>query len=349
VLRQARWSVVWGLGAFVALQVAVLAAMETRWGLRDPEYARKAYLLRQRLAERPDAGPVVLLLGSSRTAMGVRPACLPPCRTPAGHTPLVFNFGMCRAGAMLELLCLRRLLADGIRPNVVLVEVWWPWLHRNEACELELPRLRWRDVAVVRRYHDRPDVLQSDWYEDQLPPHSLQRFVRRKRLAPDWLPEDTRKAIEWEGVDDWGWLRAPHFYHGKEHPHWPIWVSNTRQALAPLLGPLPVDPAMDRALRELLDVCRREGIAAHLVLLPDGFHREYPAEGLALLDDYLGRLQRDTGVGVLDLRDWAPPEDFNDGIHLTHATAVPFTERLGREVLAPLLAGRRPDAYRPAR
>ena len=38
--------------------------------------------------------------------------------------PVVFNYGILGAGPVLELLTLRRLLADGVHPDCIIVEAW---------------------------------------------------------------------------------------------------------------------------------------------------------------------------------------------------------------------------------
>src|SRR5262245_42443557 len=126
--RRGRGALLWGAAAFAAAHLVAMAAGEADWAQRHPEFARKLELLRARLDERP-GGPLVLLLGSSRTGCGVRPGRLAGLRAPGGAAPVVFNFGVCRSAPLLELLTLRRLLAEGVRPEVVLAELWPLWAH----------------------------------------------------------------------------------------------------------------------------------------------------------------------------------------------------------------------------
>src|SRR5262249_6618327 len=53
----------------------------------------------------------------------------------------------------------------------------------------------------------------------------------------------------------------------------------------------------------------------------------------------LREISRGQGVPLVDARDWAPLEDFVEGVHLTHDGAAAFTERFGREVLESYLDG----------
>ena len=94
--------------------------------LRDPEYGKRLERVHARIAEHPGR-PLVLVLGSSRTAMGVRPDVL--ADEPAG--PLVFNFSLVGSGPVMELMAFRRALADGVRPAAVVVEYWPAFLRED--------------------------------------------------------------------------------------------------------------------------------------------------------------------------------------------------------------------------
>src|SRR5262245_22671711 len=91
--RRAGAILVWGLGCFVGIQALLNVLME-RWqpGLRDREYGVKLSLLCKRLSE-PVRRPLVVVLGSSRVATGVRGKQLVNNAGP-GPQPLVFNFGI---------------------------------------------------------------------------------------------------------------------------------------------------------------------------------------------------------------------------------------------------------------
>jgi hypothetical protein len=67
--------------------------------------------------------------------------------------------------------------------------------------------------------------------------------------------------------------------------------------------------------------------------------------------EYLGRISRELHVTVIDARDWVSDDDFIDMTHALPRAAGPFTERLGREAVLPLVAGRPLDPtvlYPPA-
>jgi hypothetical protein len=332
---------------FACAQLGLALAMEHwRPELRDPEYGAKRARLRARLAENPGR-PLLLVLGSSRTNLGIHPAALPalpavPGRGGVPAEPVVLNASLMGAGPVLELLCLRRLLADGIRPGWVLVECWAPYLSQEgnlaEVLRIPVSRLAWGDVRVLRRYHPRPDELCQAWCLARVAPWSSSRFTLLAACARECLPMAARQDDLWELIDPSGWLPfqgSPTPRAVRQH------VERVHDLFGPLLGRFHVSAISDRALRETVLVCRREGIGVALLVMPESpeFQGWYPLAARAAADSYLDRLSRECRVPVLDARDWCPDEDFADGYHLLPAAADRFTERLGREALPRLLRG----------
>src|SRR5262249_17947355 len=92
----------------------------------------------------------------------------------------------------------------------------------------------------------------------------------------------------------------------------------------------------DRALRELLDLCRRRHIPVVLFLMPESseFRGWYAAPTLRRLSDYLTALRRDFGAPLLDARLWLRDDDFSDGHHLLQHGAAVFTRRFIAEILS---------------
>src|SRR5579864_5169313 len=119
-------AVLWTL-AGVALSQLVLSIYLDRRRLetRDPLYGHRLHSLQARLAESPDA-PLFLILGSSRVKYSVCPSAMQIHTASGVPTPIVYNFAMNGMGTIRELMYLRRLLADGIRPKWLLIEIWPP-------------------------------------------------------------------------------------------------------------------------------------------------------------------------------------------------------------------------------
>jgi len=338
--KQARGSLVWALAAFVALQAALSIVMD-RWlpELRDPEYGAKLHRLRALQAERPGE-PLILVIGSSRSAMGLRPASFPACHMGDGRSPLVFNFGMTGYGPVQELALLDRLLRDGVRPEQVMIEVHPLLLHQEngygEETWLNVNCLDWDDLCLVSRYASRAGVLRRQWLESRLWPWHSRRFLILDRFMPRWAPPETRQNA-WSSLDARGWLphhrqrvTAEEYRQGQEH---------ARREYQPALEGFRVTGLADRAMCELLELCSRESIAAALYVMPEGseFRSWYPPAARGEIEAYLAKLSRQYGCPCYDAAAWCADEDFWDGHHLLPGGARRFSARFGREAMQPML------------
>lgn len=337
-----RAALAWGLAGFACVQIALALAVESwRPELRDPEYGHKLASLKKELADEPGR-PLVVALGSSRLAMGLRPHDLPPCGPAGGPEPLVFNFALMGGGPTLDLLSLHRLLAQGIRPDGVVVECWpplWnasdPLIEENVIAE---NRLSAGDVSLLRHYWTRPRLLYQEWCQSRLSPWFSLRFVLMAHYLPGWLPMETRREWTWQAADDSGWLHSPFADEAAERAHR---LLVTRTQYESVLQQFRISATADRATRELLAVCRRQGIHVAMLLMPESkeFQGLYPPAVRGQADDYFQRLGREYGVPLIDARDWSSDADFLDGYHLFPRAATTFTRRFGHEVLRPLLDG----------
>lgn len=347
--RRNRAALVWGLVFFLAAQVGLLLALATDRALRDPEYGRRLVALRARLAERPAGRPVVAVLGSSRVAMGFRPGLL-RTNEAAGTGPVVFNMAICRAGPVMELLTLRRLLADGVRPDLVLAEAS-PQLMVTSTGEEQLiavGRLTWRDVRTLAPYYTDPAPLRSAWFARSRLPWSGERTHLLGQWAPEWLSTDKRENVEWKGLDGWGWLYNPVFdIDGIDNPvmqH--ARFAGTAQACAAASVGYQVTDLSRRACGEMAALCARRRIRFALIRMPDPFLNYYSPDADIRFDRELGQLGKELDVPVVDARDWVPREDFLEGVHPTPKGAAIFTARFERELGAELagapLCGRWP-------
>jgi hypothetical protein len=345
---RAGWALGWGLLFFACLQLGLAVVME-RWRpeLRDLEYGAKRARFRARRRENPGR-PLLLVLGSSRTNLGFRPDALPdlpavaPPRGGPARPPLVFNCSLMGAGPVLELLSLRRLLDDGVRPDWVLLESWPPYFNqegeRAEWVRIPVTRLAWSDLGGLRRYHPRPDLLYESWCLARLAPWSSSRFQLLTRCARDWLPREPRRDDLWNNINPWGWLP----YHGSMEPAAVRQrAAHVRETFQPILRDYHISAVSDRALREALTLCRQQGIRVALLFMPETseFRSWYPPAVRAESDRYLRALSAEYGAPLIDAHDWVPDADFGDGYHLLPRGAAAFTRRCGQEELPRFLRG----------
>ncbi|HLN29808.1 MAG TPA: hypothetical protein VK395_18825 [Gemmataceae bacterium] len=336
---RARAGLIWGLLFFASFQLGMTLYMDyCRPELQDPEYGQKLALLRARL-QKQEKRPLILVLGSSRSELGIRPEALPPLHVD-GETPLVFNFALTGSGPVMELLCLRKLLAAGIHPTQLIVEVLPPLLHQEGAWAeenwLNIDRLSIRDLLMLRRFWQHPGSSLLQGIQSRLVPWFSNRYIIMSRFAPCWLTWETRQD-DWGAIGSSGWLPYHHpvvdakeYQHGLEFAH---------KQYAPGLNQFHVSEVPDRALQELLDLCRVEHIAATLLLMPEGrdFQSWYSPAVREEIDCYLAEVGVHYAVPIIDARSWMEDGAFFDSHHLLPSGATIFTQRLGREALQPLL------------
>jgi hypothetical protein len=339
--QQGRSALLWGLGTFAVLQVGLAVAIETRFSeFRDPIYAHKARRLLRRTAE-PHRPPLVVMLGSSRVEQGLRGRLLEE-QGLAGSSPVVFNFGVSGAGPVIELLVLHRLLAEGIRPDLLLVEVLPPFLAGQrpspEGDRLTVDRLWLRELPLASRYGRPLAELRTDWWQSWPLPWYSHRFAILAKVAPLFLAGRV-SARAFNLSDETGWY-AP-AVHAATPESYCRGLACARLEYAPLFADFRLGGPSCAALRELLDLCRQEHLATALVLMPEGkdFRDLYPPPAWAEIEAFLAGLSREYGVPLVNAREWVGGEHFSDSHHLLPSGAALFTERLGRECVAPLLAG----------
>lgn len=350
-----RSALLWGMVLFCCGQLVLDLLVERgRPELRDPEYGHKLSRLQARLQEHPER-PLVLFLGSSRVGLGVRPEAL----AAEDHSPLVFNFGLTSAGPVTELLCLRRLLAEGIRPALLVVEVLPALLNQEYpgyggSDRIHPARLAWADLPRVQEYMSLPSlvddpgdsglahllpepeaarvILYGQWGLARLAPAFAHRFSLLSALAPGWVAWENREDFCQTITAD-GWLPPPRVAvtAADRRRAW----ERARSDYAWRVQGFRIAALADRALRELLQLCRSERLPVVLLLMPESseFRSWYTPAARTALQVYLCGLSRDYEVSVIDARGWLADEDFLDGHHLLPAPATEFTHRLDRELL----------------
>ena len=298
--------------------------------LRDPEYGLRLASLQQRLAEHPGR-PLVVVVGSSRTAMGVRPDAVE-----TGTGPLLFNMSAAGAGPVTQLMILRRLQHDGITPAAVVLEYWPPFFRGGDGYRedgrLNPTRFRPEDEPTIDEFFADPAATKRRTAASKWLPFLAHRKPLMDRHLPGWLPHTERGDAMFARLDGWGWLPGRATSTAAERDKgWPHVFSY----YWPLFRFYSVDATQDRALRACLSHCERNGIAVSLVYLPESgrFQTLKTAESVRLADDHLAAVRRDTGVSLIDARGWmTDDESLPDGFHLTRPAAAEFTRRFAEKL-----------------
>ncbi|HXD87477.1 MAG TPA: hypothetical protein VN641_13355 [Urbifossiella sp.] len=330
------------LGAAAVLlfgfQLALGIAAEESLYIRDPGYSDKEIRLARQELLNPE-GPRIVMLGTSRTAAAFDAGTM---RAMLGRG-VVFNFGIPASGPITHLVYLKRLLADGHRPDLLILEVLPPTLADTPggpgipAGPLEGrffygDRLRHSELDTVIGYGFPADDVRHKWRQSVAVPCYALRFPIVGRLMPSALPWHLR--FDWSrGCDDFGWGAS--INENVTPQAYAKGLQQARGEYQAILANLIPNGGGARALADVLALCRDERIAVRLVMMPEaaGFRAMYSPEVISRLHDYLERLCRDYGCEYTNAREWLDDTAFSDGHHMLRAGAREFTDRLYREVI----------------
>jgi hypothetical protein len=332
--RCGRAVLLWTLGLYLAAQAALLLVLD-RWRptLAVTVCRDKWRQLRQLAAREPER-PLLVMLGSSRTEMALQAGRLSGLPGPDGRPFLAYNFGVPQAGPLHHGLYLGEMLDAGIRPRLLLVEFLPPLFNepgRGLTSEEDWTSAPWLSAAQLLRlwpYFARPGRKGRDWLEGRLAPGYAFRQVFHTALLERLSPGGVRP----EGAphDPWGW-RLPEPLTAEECARF---RGLAHRLFSPSLRRFRLGKGPSRALRDLLERCRRERIPVVLVLTPESatFRSWYSPEALAAPGRLLAEVREAYGVPVIDASGWVADRDFIDGHHLLAGGARVFTTRLREEL-----------------
>jgi hypothetical protein len=340
-----RAAIYWGVAFGLASQTLIIIAMESfRPEICDPEYGLRLHLLRARLAENPNSR-LICAIGSSRVGQGLRPDQMFAATTPEQGRPVVFNLARSGAGPALELVYLRRLLDDGIRPDWLLIEIWPPYLTNviggwAEEDPISANRLQWRDLKSVTRFHGQFRHLQKQWFISRINPWGDQKSILLSLYGRGFLAHQDRRDAGWRTLDSWGCLAGTKFFPEADQEARKKRFGSGHEILKPALEHFEIATKPDRALRQLLESCALEGISPILLFLPESAECQswYPPAANQKIASYMDQLALEYNVPIVDARNWIADSRFLDGYHPSWKGAAEFSVTLEQKVIQPLLA-----------
>jgi len=184
------------------------------FSFRDAEFERKRALLQARLAEAPTR-PLILALGSSLLGVGFRPDEMPL----AEGMPLVFNYSFLGAGPLRQLVCLKQLLREGVRPAGCILEVHPAFLQMHEENWIEAESLDWHDMNVINRYATQPKTMWRRWCRARLAATHTYRAAALRQFLPSWVSVTDPRDAAWRNLAPSGWWET---YSRFGAPEWQV-------------------------------------------------------------------------------------------------------------------------------
>ncbi|HVX13400.1 MAG TPA: hypothetical protein VHC22_19610 [Pirellulales bacterium] len=341
--RRARAALGWCLLMFITSQAALDAALDGWPEIRDPEFGSKLARLRSQL-DGAGERPLILILGSSRSEVGIDPQVFDAPPNEGSPEPIVFNFAMTGAGPIQQSMLLTELLARRIVPAKVLVELHPLFLNQRagalrEETRIDVRRLGWSRMTVLCGYSQNPGFLRRNWWRCRMTPWYVYRQQLLDMCWPGWCTQPGQYRL-YRHVGPSGWLPFTVSDRGEEARRERL--EKARLEYQQALSDFRVTSEPDRALRELFDLCGERQIAVGVYLMPEAsqFRDWYPPGLRSMVDDYLHRLQEEYAFDVFDFSTSVDDESFADGHHLLSEAAAAFSARFGREVIAATPADR---------
>jgi len=292
--------------------------------------------------------PLLLQLGSSRTAMAFRPDLVGPLQATPGPQPLVFNYSHFGAPPVFHLQQLKRLLGWGIKPRWLVLELM-PVHLSEDMNTLVLQGALAPELPELMRYIP-PGKLLGRYTVIRLIPWHRNRTKILEALAPAWSLEAPGEGFEPRlGHRGWDPRVTRETLDARELRRR---TDITRESYGLFAANFQIKEHLTRPIEDLIHLCRRENIELALVLTPESteFRSWYRPGADREIQRYCADLVRKHGLPVIDGRGWLSDEEFMDGHHVLLNGANTFTRRLEREVLKPLVnQGRFTAALQPRR
>jgi hypothetical protein len=352
---RARRAVLLGLALFVLSQAGfAVIVLSDAPSVREPPFGRKLALLKKRLTvESGQERPVtVVQVGSSRTAFGLRGQVAERWLSERlGRPVVVFNMGFLGDGPIRTLLKVKQLLNEGIRPDLLLVEVMPPLLagqresHETAPGGIRASQLRYGEMRMLGRCleRDRPD-LEREWWLAQARAAWTYRIGFLSRTAPPLLSLEAHWDPLWD-IDASGWCcGGPDPEKAREG------IAAAKKTFGPMLDNFRLSPRFLGVICQTIELAQQEGVAVALVVMPEGptFRGWYPPGAWKQITGALEELSRACAVPYLDFRNELEEGDFSDSHHLHAAGAARFTHRIAQRI-APLLRRRAGNSISPVR
>ncbi len=193
--RNHRAEVVWAIISFLVLQIGFAASLKTGLIRLDggTTFASKAAQFQQQLNLAEDNSLVVAAFGSSRIMNGFDAAGLErhlDQLRPQRH--VVYNFGVAGGGNIYSFLSLEKLIAAGVKPDLILLEIY-PALLRpgGEQQWFAANEMRSKSFENTERYGIKS--VSRPWYQEWLFPWHTYRYFVLNQIAPKLLPMDLRE------------------------------------------------------------------------------------------------------------------------------------------------------------
>lgn len=333
--QRVRLSLLTGLLAFLVVQavVAVIARCHP-WVFRDRFHGPRVRYYHRHLAVQPRP-LIVVQLGSSRTGCGLRgKVASPDLSGRLGQPVLLFNMGLAGSGLISNRVNLECLLNDGVRPDLLLLEVLPPSLNEHW-CSDFLPErfcvanLRREELPVVERLAVPPrSGLYWEWLANLSAPLHTHRIGLVSSFAPTILGHNVRS--DGYDIDEYGWQPFPNVTPERAARQLQI----ARDSYFNYLQRFRMSVRTLEIMAETIELAKSQGIPVALVVMPEGptFRSWYPPGVWQQIEKALSDLAKRHDALLINMREALPEEDFMDSHHLLEEGGAKFSRMLAGRI-----------------
>lgn len=331
----ARRAFAWAVFAFLVVQIS-LGVLTDVDGLpvRDPEYAFREDQLRAVKAANPGR-PVIVVLGTSRTMVGINAKRL----TEAGG-PVIYNCGLPGAGPTRQLAAWRRLVAHGLKPDAIAIEIL-PALHTHAGQQLfesgwnDAGRLSYSEAVELLPWYARPWRGAFRWTTARIVPLARYSPAAYRDYYASGMPY-TAPSSEGIPTDNFGWRQgiSKNAWEPERRANATRMLLKQYQRACTDTRPAPGEPLFERLLAEI----EAAGVPVVAFAMPECRDFREQSQAVATVYPRVREACGKHGVSFVDAGTWMPDDAFWDGHHLHPEPADGFTDRFADEVLQPLVS-----------
>ena len=314
----------------------------------DDYYHKRAALLRDRTPTKSAYPKNMVILGSSRTELGVNaPLVENTIREKLTRDFAVINFSVTACAQETELLYWNRILNECKAPDMALIEVHPAFLNTKAGGDgVEFNSVVWPVERFLRtdiNYVENraPDVrpnIRAEWTKMAFFSFYKNRTSLLNSAFPALVPNEFKGQVSI--LDKHGQLIIQDELLTSERKAKAM--DHTREQYYHLVQEMDLKSSRTRALRELLQSCRERNVAVGMLLMPEGqqFRSWYGPGVWARIENHLQKLAGEFGAEIFNTHDWMDESEFKDSHHLYQSGALRFTRRLTDEKIMPWVLGR---------
>jgi len=309
----------------------------------DDYYHKRAALLRDRTPAQSAYPKNMVILGSSRTELGVNaPLIENSIRQKLSRDFAVINFSVTACAQESELLYWKRILKECKAPDMALIEVHPAFLNSKAGADgVEFNSVVWPVERFLRTDLDyveshasniRPNI-RAEWMKMAFFSFYKNRISLLNSVFPAMVPNEFKGQVSI--LDKHGQLIIQDELLSSERKAKAM--EHTRAQYYHLVQEMDLNSSRTRALRELLQSCTEQNVAVGLLLMPEGqqFQSWYGDGVWGKIQKYLQELAEEFGAEIFNAHEWMHEADFKDSHHLYQTGALRFTRRLTDENILP--------------